>query len=126
LGFIAKYHSLRCEIQSNVQSKLSELIKPVFAKHEEDETKIQDYAEKKGIELETEISLSKIMDEFSRPFPFWVKWLINRKITKTAGERQAGFHIAVKSYMSQLRWTFFQACMFLGFMLSAAWYANAI
>ena len=126
LGFIAKYHSLRCEIQSNVQSKLSELIKPVFAKHKEDETKIQSYAEKKGLELETELSFSKVMVEFARPFPFWVKWLITRNTAKTAGNRQAGFHIAVKSYMAQLRWTFFQACMFLTFMLSAAWYANAI
>jgi hypothetical protein len=50
-------------------------------------------------------------------------------IEKTSGNRQAGFHIAVKAYMSQLRWTLLQAVlflMFLVFMLTAAWYANAI
>jgi len=126
IGFVAKYFSLRCEIQSNVQSKFTELVTPVLAKHEQDEDTIQEYAEQRGMELQTDIDLASIMKEFSRPFPFWVKWLISRKIDKTSGDRQAGFHIAVKAYMSQLRWTLLQAVMFLVFMLTAAWYANAI
>ncbi len=125
IGFVAKYSSLRCEIQSNFQSKFTELIKPVLDKHEQDEGTIQEYAEQQGIELQTDINLASIMEEFSRPFPFWVKWLISRKIEKTSGDRQAGFHIAVKAYMSQLRWTLLQAVLFLVFMLTAAWYANA-
>jgi hypothetical protein len=126
MGFVAKYFSLRCEIQSNVQSKFTELVKPVLDKHEKDEDTIQEYAEQRGIELQTDIDLASIMKEFSRPFPFWVKWLISRKIDKTSGDRQAGFHIAVKAYTSQLRWTLLQAVLFLVFMLTAAWYANAI
>jgi hypothetical protein len=126
IGFVAKYFSLRCEIQSNVQSKFTELVKPVLDKHEKDEDTIQEYAEQRGIELQTDIDLASIMKEFSRPFPFWVKWLISRKIDKTSGDRQAGFHIAVKAYTSQLRWTLLQAVLFLVFMLTAAWYANAI
>jgi hypothetical protein len=126
IGFIAKYFSLRCEIQSNVQSKFTALVKPVLDKHEQDEDAIQEYAEQRGIELQTDIDLASIMKEFSRPFPFWVKWLISRKIDKTSGDRQAGFHIAVKAYTSQLRWTLLQAVLFLVFMLTAAWYANAI
>jgi hypothetical protein len=126
IGFVAKYFSLRCEIQSNVQSKFTELVKPVLDKHKKDEDTIQEYAEQRGIELQTDIDLASIMKEFSRPFPFWVKWLISRKIDKTSGDRQAGFHIAVKAYTSQLRWTLLQAVLFLVFMLTAAWYANAI
>jgi len=125
-GFIAKYYSLRCEIQNKVQSKLMELVKPVLDKHEQDEDKIQEHAEQRGIALKTDMNFSNIMDEFSRPFPFWVKWLIARKVEKTSGDRQVGFHIAVKAYMSQIRWSFFQAILFLVFILTAAWYANAI
>ncbi|NWF48596.1 hypothetical protein F3K02_25540 [Hydrogenophaga sp. D2P1] len=126
LGFIAKYYSLRCEIQTKVQSKFMELVKPVLDKHEKDEDRIKEYAKQKGVTLQTDIDLSRIMNEFSRPFPFWVKWLISRKIQKTSGDRQAGFHIAVKAYMSQIRWTFFQALLFIAFILTATWYANAI
>lgn len=125
-GFVAKYYSLRCEIQNGIQSKLTELVKPVLDKHEADEEKIQEYAKQRGIALQTELDFSSIMNEFSRPFPFWVKWLIARKVAKENGDRQVGFHIAVKAYMSQIRWTFFQVVLFLAFILTAAWYANAI
>lgn len=125
-GFLAKYKSLRCEIQIQIQSKLTELIKPVLAKHEEDEDKIQEYASQRGIQLQTDIELSNIITEFSKPFPLWVKWLIARKVKQTSGGRQAGFHVAVKAYVAQLRWTFFQASLFLAFMLTGAWYASSI
>ena len=125
-GFISKYYALRCEIQNKVQSKLIELVQPVLDKHEEDEDEIQECANQRGIQLQTEIDFATIMNEFSKPFPFWVKWLIARKVQKTQGDRQAGFHIAVRAYMAQLRWTFLQACLFLLFMATAAWYASAI
>jgi hypothetical protein len=125
-GFVAKYYALRCEIQNRIQSKLMELVKPALEKHEEDEETIQEHAEQRGIELQTDIDFSVIMNEFSRPFPFWVKWLIARNVEKSAGDRQVGFHIAVKAYMSQIRWTFLQAVLFVAFILTAAWYANAI
>jgi len=125
-GFVAKYFSLRCEIQNKVQSKLAELLEPVLKKHEDDEYKIQEYAEQRGIALQTDIEFSNIINEFAKPFPFWVRWLISRKVQQVAGNRQAGFHIAVKAYTSQIRWTFFQVVLFLVFILTAALYANAI
>ena len=125
-GFIAKYYSLRCDIQNRFQVKLAELMKPVFEKHESDEDEILTYAEKRGVELETEVDLALIITEFSKPFPFWVKWLIARKVENISDERQAGFHVAVKAYISQLRWAFLQALLFLSFMLTAAWYSSAI
>ena len=65
-GFLAKYNSLRCEIQSQVQSKVSQLILPIFEKHESDEGKIQEYAEQRGVALDTEIKFTKVIEEFSR------------------------------------------------------------
>lgn len=125
-GFISKYFGLRCEIQNNVQTKLLELVTPVLDKHGEDKDKIQEYAEERGIVLQTDIDFANIMNEFSKPFPFWVKWLIARKVQSTAGNRQAGFHVAVKAYTQQIRWAFFQAILFIAFIGVAAWYANAI
>jgi hypothetical protein len=125
-GFLAKYKSLHCEIQTQMQIKLVELTKPVFEKHKKDEEVISKYAEQRGIQLDTEIELSKIITEYSRPFPWWLKKLIERKVEQMAGDRQAGFHTTVKAYMSQLRWTFFQAVLFLSFMVAGAWYAIAI
>lgn len=126
VGFIAKYFSLHCQIQSNIQSKLVQLVEPIFDKHGANEEIIHEYAEQQGIELQTEININTILIEFAKPFPAWVRWLISRKTKNKLNDRQASFHIAVKAYMSQLYWTLLQAVLFLMFILVAAWYANAI
>lgn len=126
LGFLAKYKSLQCQIQNEVEAKLTELIAAILAKHEEDETKIQGYAKQRGVALETDIDFSNIITEFAKPFPFWVKWLIQRQARKTQGNRQAGYHIAIKAYFRQLRFTFWQAVSFLAFLCAGAWYASGI
>jgi hypothetical protein len=125
-GFIAKYKSLRCQIQTEMESKLSELLVPIFDKHEEDEERIQEYAKQRGIALETEINFSNVVAEVAKPFPFWVKWLILRQAKKNEGNRQVGYHIAVKAYFGQLRYTFWQAVAFLAFLCAGAWFARAI
>ena len=125
-GFFAKYFALRCEIQTKVQSKLSELVGPILDKHSDDKRKISDFAKKRGIEIQADLDFSNIINEFSRPFPRWIRWLIVRKTEKTSGDRQAGSHVAIKAYMSQTRWTFFQAVLFISFVLSAVLFAKAI
>jgi hypothetical protein len=125
-GFVAKYKALRCEIQLLMQTKLQELMEPIFAKHEEAEDKIQEYASQRGIEIESEMNFANIISEFSKPFPWWGKLLMARQLKKADGDRQAGHRVAFKAYIGQLRWTFFQACFFLAFMLVGTWYASAI
>ncbi|MDG6774388.1 hypothetical protein QCB45_08585 [Thiomicrorhabdus sp. ZW0627] len=122
-GFIAKFYALRCEIQNSVQRRLSELLQPILDKHANDKDQIQEIAEQNGIEVDTEIKLSNIIEEFSKPLPFWVKWLIKRQIEQKSGDRQAGLHIAVKAHTAQLGWTFIQATLFLLFMLAATYFA---
>jgi len=125
-GFIAKYKAIRCEIQVQVISRLKALVEPVFAKHGGDEEKIQEFASQRGIELQTEITFANVISEFSKPFPGWLKWVMARRFKKIGMDRQAGYHIAIKAYLGQLRFTFLQGCLFLGFLIAGAWYARAI
>lgn len=125
-GFIAKYKSLRCEVQTEIEKKINELMAEVFAKHEEDETKIQEYAAQKKLDLPSEIDFTNVITEFSKPFPFWIKWFIRHQARKAQGNQQASHHIAVKAYLGQLRYTFLQAISFLAFLCAGAWYARAI
>jgi len=39
--------------------------------------------------------------------------------------RQAGFHPAIKAYLSQVQWTMLQVSLFLVFMISGAYFAGA-
>jgi hypothetical protein len=125
-GFFSKYKALRCQIQTEVDAKLTELVAPIFTKHEKDQVEIRALAERRGLELETELNFSNVIAEFSRPFPFWIRWLINRQTEKTRGHRQAGYHNAVRAYFGQLRYAFLQAVLFLSFLIAAGWYSGPI
>ncbi len=126
LGFLAKCSALCCQIQNAVLARLPELMAPIFAEHEEDETKIQEYTKQRGVALETNIDFSNVIAEFAKPFPFWVRWLIERQAMKNQGNRQAGYHVAIKAYVLQLSFTFWQAVFFLAFLCAGAWYARGI
>lgn len=125
-GFASKYKALRCEIQLHLQQRLEALLEPVFQKHGNDEKTIQEYASQRGVTLQTEICLSNVIAEFSKPLPWWAKLLMSRQIRKTEGDRQAGHRMAFKAYMGQVRWAFYQASSFIAFMAAGAWYASAI
>lgn len=124
LGFIAKYYSIRCEIQNRVMSKMKQLATPIIEKHEQDKEKIQEYAADQGINLHSDMDFESIVTEFNRPFSKLVKWIILRSVRKGSNDRQTGYHTAIKAYMRQANSTFIQAILFLSFMLSAAWFAN--
>ena len=126
LGFLAKYRALRCEIQVRTLAKLKELLEPIFEEHEESEDQIQKMAEVKGVVLQTDLDMEAVISEFSKPFSRWVRFLIQRQVKKAGTERQAGYHIAIKQYVSQLRWTFLQSLFFLAFLITGAWFARAI
>ena len=125
-AFIAKYYALRCQIQNDLQTSLNSQLAEIFNSHEESEDRILEIAEKRGIELETEIELQNVINEFKKPFPFWVQWLITRSAKKTEGNRQAGYQYSVKAYYKQLNYTFFQAAFFMGFMCAGGWYAGGL
>lgn len=126
LGFVAKYKSLRCEIQLHVQTEAQKSMDPILKKHGEDEDRIVQYAKQRGIQLQTDVEISNVIAEFVRPFPFWMKWLVKRQTSRIGNDRQAGYHVAILAYLSQIRWTLSQAIFFVAFIISAAWYASAI
>ena len=89
-AFVAKYFSLRCQIQNEMTAMFTERTNAISAKHEENEEHIKELAQKTGIELETEINFNNVLKEYIRPFPKWVKWFVNRSIKKLKGiDRQA-------------------------------------
>jgi hypothetical protein len=125
-AFIAKYFALRCQIQNEITAMFTERADVIFAGHEKNEERIEEIARERGIEIETDINFSNVIKEYVRPFPKWVQWLVNRSTQKNEGDRQAGHHLAVKAYYKQLRFTFLQALMFIGFMCAGGWYAGGL
>lgn len=125
-AFVAKYWALRCQIQTSFMQNLTEKLDALFEKHEKDEDEIKQLAKERGIEIDTEIEFNNIINEFIKPFPFWVKWLVTRKTREEAQNRQSGYHVAVKAYYWQLNFTFLQSVFFILFLCSGAWYASSL
>ena len=125
-GFFAKYKALRCALQLHLQERIKELMNPVFQKHAADEERIKDYAIKQQLKIETEINLQKVIQEFIKPLPWWVKIFAVWKTKRMKKDRQAGHRMAFMAYLRQVRWVFVQSLLFLAFMLVAAWYARSI
>lgn len=125
-GFMAKHRALLCQIQSETIDELLDRMPSIFSEHEKDEEEIQEHAKQRGINLKTEIDFSNVVSEFVRPFPFWARWLVQHQTKKTQGDRQAGYHVAIKAYFYQSLYTTLQSVSFLAFLCTAAWYARAI
>ncbi|MBN1379162.1 MAG: hypothetical protein JXA04_07980 [Gammaproteobacteria bacterium] len=125
-AFCAKYNAIRCQIQIQTDAKFRELSEKIFSKHEESEGRILKMAKKRELEIQTEIDFENVISEFKKPFPFWVGWLISRSVKKTKGNRQAGYHVAIKSYAGQLSFAFWQSVAFVLFLCSGGWFASGL
>jgi hypothetical protein len=125
-GLLARYKALRCTLQLHLQQRIKELMDPVFQKHNADEEKIKDYALKRQVQINTEINLQKVIQEFLKPLPWWIKLAVKWKTKRVEDDRQASHRMAFIAYLHQVRWVFWQSILFLVFMLIAAWYARAI
>lgn len=125
-GLLARYKALRCAMQLHLQQRIKELMDPVFQKHNADEEKIKDYALKRQVQINTEINLQKVIQEFLKPLPWWVKLIVMWKTKRIENDRQAGHRMAFIAYLHQVRWVFWQSILFLAFMIIAAWYARTI
>ncbi|MCK4843169.1 MAG: hypothetical protein KAT04_15005 [Methylococcales bacterium] len=125
-AFFAKYWALRCQIQTDITRNLKNNIREIFEKHGKNADEISEIAEKRGIEIETEIQLENVINEFKKPFPFWVRWLITRSVSKTKNNRQAGYHVAIKAYFWQLNFTLIQSLFFIAFLCFGGLYASSL
>lgn len=124
-GFSAKYSALRCRFQTDSLETVEAKMRAVFDHHAAEEEEIIEHAQKSGITLQTDIDFQRIIKEFSKPFPVWVKWIMAWKVKRIEGNRQIAYHMAAKAFLRQVSMTFMQAIAFLVFVVAAAWWANA-
>ena len=125
-GFMAKYKAILCQIAYENDVAVRKTMLPILQKHEHDEEQIATHAEQRGINLDTELDMGKVLEEFGKPFPSWVRWLINRYLKKHKGNRQVGYIKPVKSYYWQCNFTVLQALSFVAFVVAGVLYANPI
>jgi hypothetical protein len=126
LGFLAKHRAILCQIAYENDVKIREAMLPILEKHTQDEKKIIAHANQRCMQVNTELDMKNVLQEFSRPFPKIVRWLIARYLKKNKGNRQVGYIKPAKSYYKQCVLTVWQALTFMAFVISGIIYIKII
>lgn len=125
-GLISKMYALRSKIASEVGAAIRQTFLEHLKKYEEEEERIKEGAEFWGISLETGVRMERVLNEFYKPQPKWVAWFANRELKKHSGDPQIGYILMIKILNKQGIFSFFQALLFLGFLVTGFIYASAI
>jgi hypothetical protein len=115
-GFLAKYKSIHCQIILATGEELKKRLQPVLDKHGEDEDKIDTMAKPHGIQVNTEIDLQYIIEEYSKAFPrIMHRWLL-KQFFEGISDRLAPSRKAARGLFWQGQYTVLQFLSFLAFV----------
>ncbi|MCF7816581.1 MAG: hypothetical protein K9M54_01765 [Kiritimatiellales bacterium] len=126
LGFLAKFSAISCEIAYENDLKIRQAMLPILDKHAQDEDKIQEHAEQRGLDIKTEIDMQKVLQDFAKPFPFLARCIMWWYWNRNASNRQMAYIRPVKAYCRQCSSTTWQTLSFIGFVITGLVYATII
>jgi hypothetical protein len=125
-GLVSRMYALRCEVQIEAGEAVRKTFAEHLAKHQEEEKKIKESATVWGITLETGIRIERVLNEFLKPLPRWVTWLVNRQLKKHMNNPQIGYLPVIKGLQWQGMFALLQALLFLGFLIAGFFFAAAL
>jgi hypothetical protein len=125
-GFLSKIYALRCKIGIEVGAAIRMKFIENLEKHEEEEAKIHKGSIFWGINLETGIRMERVLSEFYKFQPKIVVWFATRLLKKYEGNPQVCHLILMAMLNKQGLFSFVQALLFLGFIISGFVYAVTV
>lgn len=125
-GLVSKIYALRCKIGTETSLRAKDAFFEHIAKHNIEEQKIQEGAVFWGIALETGVRIERVIEEFLKPAPLWIRWITRRHFEKHRDNPQIGYIFLLKLYTRQSVFGFLQVLAFLGFLISGFIYAKPI
>jgi hypothetical protein len=125
-GLVSRLYALRCKIQIETGAAVRKTFSEHLAKHQVEETKINESAKVWGITLETGVRIERLLAEFLAPLSRWVVWFVNRSLKKNAGNPQVSYLPVIKGVQMQGIFAALQALSFLGFVVAGFVVASGI
>ena len=124
-GVVSKVFALRVRVTRAVGQRVRETFAEHLVKHEQEQQKIDDGAKFWGITLESGIRMERVLQEFYKPLPPWVKWLSERHLNKYKGNPQLAYIPLAKLVTAQGVTALVQALLFIGALAASLVYAAA-
>jgi hypothetical protein len=125
-GLTSKIFSLRFKTANEASNALQAAFISKLKAYEPTEQEIQSVAASHGVELETEVRMHRVLEQFFSILPRWVRWVALRQIRKNVGHPQIGYISRVKSLHAQGISAFLQALLFIAFLAAGFIFPAAI
>ena len=118
-GVLSKVLALRMKVMEETSAKVRETFLAHLKQYKEEAAKIEDGAKFWGITLQTGIRMERVLGEFYKPLPFWVRWLAERNLAKNKGNPQLQYLPLIKTLNAQSLLALLQVLLFVAFLGSA-------
>lgn len=125
-GIVSKYLSLQCQFSDLSNARLQPALQSIFDRFNVDSDKIEAQASARGVTLDTELDMGRVITKYARSFPRWVAWLLSRHLRKHAGNPQIGEVLPIKFFIWQGVFLFLQIVLFLFAIGVAVVFAQAV
>lgn len=126
LGLLAKQRALAVRIVLEQDRVLLHTLNPVLDRHEKDEDKIRNFANQRGMALETEIDIRRATRPFISAFPKVFHRNLQRRLEQGLSDPHRTMRGALHSFLYQVLFTALQTFFFFVFVAVAVLYASAI
>ncbi len=123
-GIIAKAFAVQCKVGRETGAKVRETFSVHLANHNKEEQKIKEGAQTWGITLDTGIRMDRILQEYLKPAPIWIRWITLHHIKKHQGNPQMGYMLSLRQYKAQCLFVILQVTAFLAFLVAGFAYAK--
>jgi hypothetical protein len=126
LGLLAKQRAVWVRMALEQTRVMEQLMLPALEKHEEDEDKILDIAQKRGLALQTEIDIRRASEAFISAFPRILRGRLRKQLERGLVDPHSHLRGAFKNFLYQILFTASQVFFFLAFVVLAVAHAAAI
>jgi len=121
-GLLSKLFFLRCKSGIETARIIKEKATKHFQDYDVEKSQIEEIAKSSGVQIDSEIRLEKIQDDFLCHFPPWIQWLSKRQMTTS----KPPYGILIKSLVAQGSSLVIQTMCFLGFLATGFIFATTI
>lgn len=125
-GLLSKLRALQAQVALAQILELKERLGPVLDRHEEQEEKIQEHARQRGISLETEIDINRVVSIYLEAFPRILHKRLIREFNDGVADRHASLKKATRSLFYQGVFAGLQSISFVAFIVVSVAFASAI
>jgi hypothetical protein len=125
-GLLAKTQALLIAIALEQDKVITQEAAPHLEKHGTDEEQIQELASRRGVELDTEIDVQRIVGQFSSALPWYLHETVRDGAEEGVKNPHAHLQKATRRFVYQYSYTLLQVVLFVAFVIVAVVYAAAI